>query len=333
MSRRITTKASGSATTTLTSYTDQLSNDQYRIRDRTQKLNMPKYAVVDALQGFASIFTSMFITLYLGVGLVALLPFFFASTLWAYFVTGNKLHFVASRLFALGRDKPSNVSNSSGSWTAIAVLAYRAIFSNGLGGPDNLSLEMLYNTSPLGSDTPVVGLQAFSNGFWRLVRWNFALTKRMYGDQMSFIFAPQIRVDVFTYLQARTCWMDDVVEEFVRRRADGDTTSNNPTANVVILGAGYDSRCYRSNLNLGERGVKTYEVDAPGTHRNKLRLLEKCNIFSNDTTHVACDFVTQDWMDRLVDIGQLVFRSQLCLYGRVFASFCHKKWWSPPFKK
>jgi O-methyltransferase involved in polyketide biosynthesis len=103
---------------------------------------------------------------------------------------------------------------------------------------------------------------------------------------------------------------------------------------VVILGAGYDSRCDRSNLNLGERGVKTYEVDAPGTHRNKLRLLEKCNIFSNDTTHVACDFVTQDWTDRLVDIGQLVFRSQICLYGRVSASFCHKKWWSPPpFKK
>jgi hypothetical protein len=68
---------------------------------------------------------------------------------------------------------------------------------------------MLYNTSPLGSDTLVVGLQAFFNGFWRLARWNFALTKRIYGDQMSFIFAPELRVDIGTYLQARTCWMDD----------------------------------------------------------------------------------------------------------------------------
>jgi methyltransferase (TIGR00027 family) len=157
---------------------------------------------------------------------------------------------------------------------------------------------------PLGYDTPIVGLQAFFTGFWRLTRWNFALTKRIYGDQLNFIFAHQLRVDVLTYLQARTCWMDDVVEEFVRH-ADGDTNSNNPTANVVILGAGYDSRCDRSNLNLGERGVKTYEVDAAGTHRSKLRLLEKCNIFSNDTTHVAFDFVKQDWMDRMVDIGQL----------------------------
>jgi O-methyltransferase involved in polyketide biosynthesis len=64
---------------------------------------------------------------------------------------------------------------------------------------------------------------------------------------MISIFAPQLRVDIGTYLQARTCWMDHVVEEFVRRHADGDTTSNNrSTANVVILGAGYDSCCYLS---------------------------------------------------------------------------------------
>ena len=77
--------------------------------------------------------------------------------------------------------------------------------------------------------------------------------------------------------------------------------NNDANVNVVILGAGFDTRCYR--LNLPERGVSTFEVDAPGTQKLKKRVLARAGIDAGPTTFISCDFGKEDWLQRLLDNG------------------------------
>ena len=191
------------------------------------------------------------------------------------------------------------MSTTIGSMSAIKVMRARATLSCGLGGPDNLALKLFRHSSPLGSETYVCGMQSFLFCFHILERWNIKLTKRIYTDQLTSLIMPQ--VGSVAYIQARTCWLDDVVEEFVRRHAG----SSRKVANIVILGAGFDTRCYRDNLNLKHRGVHTFEVDARGTQREKLKLLQKCGISHQGVIFVECDFSSQNWMDCLLQDGKL----------------------------
>ena len=58
------------------------------------------------------------------------------------------------------------------------------------------------------------------------------------------------------FLAARDRYIDDTLQNFLDEGID----------QLVILGAGYDSRAYRFNLS----GVKTFEVDHPATQEDKL---------------------------------------------------------------
>ena len=71
---------------------------------------------------------------------------------------------------------------------------------------------------------------------------------------------------------------------------------------VVILGAGYDSRAYR--FEEFKQGVQVFEVDHPATQQAKLRKLEK--IFGHVpqyVTYVSIDFNTQTLEQRLLECG------------------------------
>ena len=91
---------------------------------------------------------------------------------------------------------------------------------------------------------------------------------------------------------ARTRHMDDVL---LREVADGATQ-------VVLLGAGLDSRCYRLRDELG--GAALFEVDHPVTAAVKAERLEA--IFGGMPEHVNyvhVDFNTQDVGERLAAHG------------------------------
>src|SRR5512146_572422 len=62
------------------------------------------------------------------------------------------------------------------------------------------------------------------------------------------------------FLVARDRYIDDVLQDFL----------NEGLQQLVILGAGYDSRAYRFDL---EDRVKTFEVDHPATQSDKLAKL------------------------------------------------------------
>ncbi|AKB38073.1 hypothetical protein MSSAC_3483 [Methanosarcina siciliae C2J] len=70
---------------------------------------------------------------------------------------------------------------------------------------------------------------------------------------------------------------------------------------LVILGAGYDSRAYRIE---GLERIKTFEVDHPATQNVKIEKIKM--IFGRLPGHVLyvpCDLETDDFGQRLIDMG------------------------------
>jgi methyltransferase (TIGR00027 family) len=92
------------------------------------------------------------------------------------------------------------------------------------------------------------------------------------------------------FLAARDRYSDDVLQKFL----------NEGLQQLVILGAGYDSRAYRFNL----AGMKVFEVDHSATQADKLAKLKA--IFGKipeHVTYVPVDFNTQTLEARLLESG------------------------------
>jgi methyltransferase (TIGR00027 family) len=93
------------------------------------------------------------------------------------------------------------------------------------------------------------------------------------------------------FLVARERYIDDVLQKFLD---DG-------LEQLVILGAGYDSRAYR--FDLADK-VKTFEIDHPATQPDKLAKLKA--VFGKVPEHVCyvpIDFNTQTLEKRLLESG------------------------------
>jgi methyltransferase (TIGR00027 family) len=93
---------------------------------------------------------------------------------------------------------------------------------------------------------------------------------------------------VIGFLMARERYIDDVLQNFL----------NEGLQQLVILGAGYDSRAYR----FGLRGrVKTFEVDHPDTQADKLEKVQRVfGKIPEHVTYVAVDFNTQSLSEQLL---------------------------------
>ena len=92
------------------------------------------------------------------------------------------------------------------------------------------------------------------------------------------------------FLAARDRYIDDTLQAFL----------DEGIQQLVILGAGYDSRSYRFNLT----GVQTFEVDHPATQGDKLAKARK--IFGTIPGHVIyvpVDFNTQTLEEKLFESG------------------------------
>jgi methyltransferase (TIGR00027 family) len=67
---------------------------------------------------------------------------------------------------------------------------------------------------------------------------------------------------------------------------------------LVILGAGFDTRSYRM-----PKAISCFEVDTPKTQQTKLQLLKKADLDTTRVTFVPADFLTEDWLEKLVHAG------------------------------
>jgi len=94
------------------------------------------------------------------------------------------------------------------------------------------------------------------------------------------------------YMIARTAYFDQLFREALKQK----------TSQIVLLGAGYDTRAYRfAKLN---HASKIYELDAAPTQNRKLECLKKARIEIPEIVNfVSIDFNTQSSKDTLLSAG------------------------------
>ncbi|MFF2300192.1 class I SAM-dependent methyltransferase [Arthrobacter sp. NPDC058127] len=85
------------------------------------------------------------------------------------------------------------------------------------------------------------------------------------------------------------------------------------TDQLVILGAGFDTRPYRLPRDTS---VNSFEVDAPKTQAVKREILDKAGIDLRKVAFVPADFEKDDWLAKLVDAGFDLGRPALFLWER-----------------
>jgi methyltransferase (TIGR00027 family) len=189
-------------------------------------------------------------------------------------------------LWWIAKRRAANLSTEGGgSITAIKTTNGRAVGAASGFGPDRLAPAMIARLS-MGP-----GAWLFTQFYWRSQVLGFRLFRRIWSEQFASLFGA--RISETTFLQIRTCWLDDVVTRFVAEREGGP-------GQLVILGAGYDTRCHRMELPTN---VARFEVDAAGTLARKRALLEEIGGGDPDTRFVACDFSRESWRERLVAAG------------------------------
>jgi methyltransferase (TIGR00027 family) len=123
-----------------------------------------------------------------------------------------------------------------------------------------------------------------------LPAWFYVFTKRLTASG----YAQKRAAGDLGFIVARCRYMDDVLSEELDRGIQ----------QLVILGAGYDSRAYR--FDWLKDGVKVFEVDHPATQKNKLKHLE--HILGSAgllgyVTFVPVDFTRQTLAARLPEYG------------------------------
>ena len=96
----------------------------------------------------------------------------------------------------------------------------------------------------------------------------------------------------YWYFQVRTKHLDAILEK----------TINTGIEQLVILGAGYDSRPYRFKEKLN--GIRVFEVDFPGTlSSKKQKLLKLYRSLPNHVRYIPIDFNSQSIKDVLLENG------------------------------
>ncbi|MDY6966411.1 MAG: SAM-dependent methyltransferase, partial [Halobacteriota archaeon] len=95
----------------------------------------------------------------------------------------------------------------------------------------------------------------------------------------------------YSYIVARTRYIDDYLERCIASGIE----------QLVILGAGYDSRAYRSRDIPGK--IKVFEVDHPVTQKRKIKKVkERFGSIPSDIFYVGIDFSTEK-LDKLLENG------------------------------
>lgn len=96
-----------------------------------------------------------------------------------------------------------------------------------------------------------------------------------------------------TMMSHRSHFLDCSISEAFSR-------TENPIKQFVILGSGWDTRCYDLPKNSD---VKCFEVDMPPTLNVKKDALIKSGIKSTHVTFVETDFNQESWLDSLLASG------------------------------
>ncbi|MDB3992021.1 SAM-dependent methyltransferase [Gammaproteobacteria bacterium] len=135
-------------------------------------------------------------------------------------------------------------------------------------------------------------LYAFPVNFLMLQTTSLALKISGYKGSL-FAYPGTLPSSTITMMSHRSYFYDCSVNEALAR-------TENPIEQLVILGVGYDTRCY--DLPIGSDPV-CYAVDMAPTLTVKKKALEKSGIPHSHVTFVETDFNQETWLDALLASG------------------------------
>ena len=93
------------------------------------------------------------------------------------------------------------------------------------------------------------------------------------------------------YVIARTRFIDDAIKE----------CANNGIKQLIILGAGFDSRAYRLNCL---KNIRVFEIDHPDTQLRKIeKVKELFDEIPGNVVYVPVNFLTDNFIDKLLESG------------------------------
>lgn len=106
------------------------------------------------------------------------------------------------------------------------------------------------------------------------------------------VLAEELSPGLITYVLARHRFIDDCLKLALSSAREGEPRRE-PIAQIVLLGAGYDTRAYRFASEIGPRRI--YEVDFPATSRRKAEIAaeRKGELPSVAVQRIEIDFLTQ----------------------------------------
>ncbi|NNL48614.1 MAG: class I SAM-dependent methyltransferase [Acidimicrobiia bacterium] len=134
------------------------------------------------------------------------------------------------------------------------------------------------------------GLPATNRVVMVLLMKPFLWAARLSGHLPNLLEYPAQRPTPFFEAVAARCEFFD--QALLTQVVDG--------AQVVILGAGWDTRSYGL---LAGRSDDLFEVDAPATQAVKRAAVEKAGLDASGVVFVPCDFNRQSWLDALKNHG------------------------------
>lgn len=161
------------------------------------------------------------------------------------------------------RARPSNTAERTAVFRAFAAMDPDENIRN----PDNLAIKFV------------------SEAFWE---------RRPYGRDFNRFknFIKKYRIRSYYYVNARTKHIDEMLKQALKRGVK----------QVVILGAGYDSRAYR--FPDVPKDVRFFEVDLPATQEEKKARVKKIlGAIPRQVMYVPIDFNTQTLKDVLTKAG------------------------------
>jgi len=181
----------------------------------------------------------------------------------------------------------------------IALVFYKQTFTSKKLGVSGTAIEVIngrwaMDVFGLRRDTAAVKLsRVLPNnsilGMW-LVLFPLYLRYRISGETSGYpTLAKPGEEGLAHIILNRTVYFDDLIERSVDN-----------VEQFVVMGAGFDTRCYGDHAN---RNVSLFEIDRAQTQQLKIACLHAAAVDTSNTHYVEVDFATEQWYEKLIDSG------------------------------
>jgi methyltransferase (TIGR00027 family) len=190
-------------------------------------------------------------------------------------------------------------------WQVLAIIGYTAkvwwkTSPAKISGTANeiVTARLLMHTAGTRPDQPTARLVPHLPAFGTVIAWLFGsigLASRWSGYKPSWTEFPVTLPSVMNSMVGhRTGFFDRVLADAI------DPKGRHPVKQIVILGAGWDTRAWGL---LADANARIFELDMPPTQSAKRAALEGAGLPADRVTFVETDFAAKTWLQAIVERG------------------------------